>query len=89
MVAFPSSAEDLYCHAGAGAVTHAGEIEVGMRMCLCLSYLLPLLSGETGLGREIFLICPLTGIIFGEVMMESIRCLLYCYHLLPNRHDSP
>lgn len=31
----------------------------------------------------------LQGVIFGEVMMESIYCLLCCYHLLPNRRGFP
>lgn len=46
-----SSAEGLSCHTHAGALSHTGENGAGKWMCLCLSYLLLLLSIEPGLGR--------------------------------------
>lgn len=49
MVGFLNYADGLYCHAG--PVTHAGEIEAGIWLCLCLSCLVLLLSVETGIGR--------------------------------------
>lgn len=53
MVDFRSYAEGLYRHASAGTVvTHAGQIGVGMHICLCLSYLLLLLSVVADLGSR-------------------------------------